>query len=48
MAKLIHLILPEVGCSEIIADALLYQLVHDAQRIEIDGDSLKKNRKIGN
>jgi DNA replication protein DnaC len=31
-----------------VADAILDRLVHDAHRIEIDGDSLRKNRKIRN
>jgi hypothetical protein len=30
------------------ADALLDRLVHDAHRIEIDGDSLRKKRKFIN
>lgn len=31
-----------------VADAILDRLVHDAHRIEIDGDSLRKNRNIRN
>jgi DNA replication protein DnaC len=31
-----------------VADAILDRLVHDAHRIEIDGDSLRKNKNIRN
>lgn len=31
-----------------VADAILDRLVHDAHRIEIDGESLRKNRNIRN
>ena len=29
-----------------VADAILDRLVHDAHRIDIEGDSMRKNRKI--
>ena len=29
-----------------VADAIMDRLVHDAHRMEIDGDSMRKNRKI--
>lgn len=31
-----------------VADAILDRLVHDAHRIDIEGDSMRKNRKIKN
>ena len=31
-----------------IADAILYRLVHDANRVDIDGDSMRKNKKLRN
>ena len=31
-----------------VADAILDRLVHDAHRIEIDGDSLRRKRKFIN
>ncbi len=29
-----------------VADAILDRLVHDANRIDIDGDSMRKNKKL--
>ena len=31
-----------------VADAILDRLVHDANRIDIDGDSMRKNKKLRN
>ena len=31
-----------------IADAILDRLVHDANRVDIDGDSMRKNKKLRN
>ena len=31
-----------------LADAILDRLVHDANRIDIDGDSMRKNKKLRN
>jgi DNA replication protein DnaC len=31
-----------------VADAILDRLVHDANRIDIDGDSMRKNKKHRN
>ena len=31
-----------------VADAILDRLVHDAHRMDIDGDSMRKNKKIKN
>jgi DNA replication protein DnaC len=31
-----------------VADAILDRFVHDAHRMDIDGDSMRKNRKIKN
>jgi len=31
-----------------MADAILDRLVHDANRIDIDGDSMRKNKKLRN
>ena len=31
-----------------VADAILERLVHDAKRIDIDGDSMRKNKKLRN
>jgi len=38
----------EVIGEKTVADAVLDRLVHDAHRIEIDGDSLRKNKNIRN
>jgi DNA replication protein DnaC len=31
-----------------LADAILDRLVHDANRVNIDGDSMRKNRNLRN
>jgi DNA replication protein DnaC len=31
-----------------VADAILDRLVHDANRVDIDGDSMRKNKKLRN
>lgn len=31
-----------------MADAILDRLVHDANRVDIDGDSMRKNKKLRN
>ncbi len=31
-----------------LADAILDRLVHDANRVDIDGDSMRKNKKLRN
>jgi len=36
----------EIIGEKTVADAILDRLVHDAHRIDIEGDSMRKNRKI--
>ena len=31
-----------------LADAILDRLVHDANRVDIDGDSMRRNKKLRN
>ena len=38
----------EVIGEKMMADAILDRLVHDANRVDIDGDSMRKNKNLRN